>query len=192
MNADIDRQPKPPVAPPRQATAQALIEAAAAAFAEAGYEGVNSNEIARRAGFAPQTFYRHFKDKLEVFLAVYAQWVDREFTAVARIESSLDMARIVAAHHRDHLRFRRSLAALARSVPAVAEARARSREDQLKRLAIRRDAVRSLPRAVLISRLLTVERLADAIAEGEFERLGIGEKEALAQLAIALEALSAI
>jgi AcrR family transcriptional regulator len=47
-----------------------LIAAARLEFEEFGFEGTNSNAIARRAGYAPQTFYRHFEDKREIFLAV--------------------------------------------------------------------------------------------------------------------------
>ena len=52
-------------------TPERLIAAAAAEFREAGFAGTDSNRIARRAGFAPQTFYRWFKDKTEIFIAVY-------------------------------------------------------------------------------------------------------------------------
>jgi AcrR family transcriptional regulator len=51
-----------------------LIEAAQAEFEEHGYDNTNSNAIAKRAGYAPQTFYRHFEDKRAIFLAVYQQW----------------------------------------------------------------------------------------------------------------------
>src|ERR1700761_8551817 len=56
-------------------TSARLIEAAAREFAECGFEGTDTNKIARRAGFAPQTLYRWFDDKTAIFLAVYSKWV---------------------------------------------------------------------------------------------------------------------
>jgi AcrR family transcriptional regulator len=43
-------------------TSNDLIAAAAAEFNEFGFSGTDTNRIARRAGYAPQTFYRWFKD----------------------------------------------------------------------------------------------------------------------------------
>ena len=45
-------------------TGTKLIAAAAAEFNDHGFSGTDSNKIARRAGFAPQTFYRWFKDNI--------------------------------------------------------------------------------------------------------------------------------
>ena len=41
-----------------------------AEFIESGYAGTDTNRIARRAGFAPQTFYRWFADKTAILRAV--------------------------------------------------------------------------------------------------------------------------
>ncbi|MCP5043198.1 MAG: TetR/AcrR family transcriptional regulator [bacterium] len=49
---------------------RALLDAATRRFAESGFEGVNSNQIARDAGVGVGTFYNHFRDKLEVHQAV--------------------------------------------------------------------------------------------------------------------------
>jgi len=95
-------------------TRQDLVEAAIAEFETVGFEGTNTNRIARAAGYAPQTFYRHFDDKK----------IDR-------------LAAITAGR----------------------------------------------TRAELAADLLKIERLADAIAEGEFEDLQIGEDAALSELA---------
>src|SRR6516164_2929685 len=65
-----------------EATRAALIEAARLEFEEAGFDATQSNKIAARAGYAPQTFYRHFSSKLEIFLAVYDQWVADEQKAL--------------------------------------------------------------------------------------------------------------
>lgn len=47
-----------------------LIDAATRCFADRGFEGVNSNEIARAAGVGVGTFYKHFRDKFDVHQAV--------------------------------------------------------------------------------------------------------------------------
>lgn len=49
---------------------RALLDAATRCFVEAGFEGVNSNQIAREAGVGVGTFYNHFRDKLEIHQAV--------------------------------------------------------------------------------------------------------------------------
>ena len=59
----------------RGETSARLVEAAAKEFAECGFEGTDTNKIARRAGFAPQTLYRWFEDKTAIFLVVYSEWV---------------------------------------------------------------------------------------------------------------------
>src|SRR5271156_3112848 len=67
------------------ATAKALLDAAEREFNARGFDGTDSNRIARAAGFAPQTFYRHFPDKRAVFLAVYERWWKGESDALAAV-----------------------------------------------------------------------------------------------------------
>jgi AcrR family transcriptional regulator len=57
----------------RGGTSARLVEAAAKEFAECGFEGTDTNKIARRAGFAPQTLYGWFEDKTAIFLVVYSE-----------------------------------------------------------------------------------------------------------------------
>src|SRR5579871_4916183 len=102
--------PKPPKkgtpAPPaaRADTADLLVAAALAEFNDHGYGGTDTNKIARRAGFAPQTFYRWFADKTAIFLAAYRQWEDEEMAAVATLQgrdgAARHMATAIVAHHR--------------------------------------------------------------------------------------------
>ncbi len=49
-----------------------LLDAAASVFAERGYAGATTKEIARCAGVSEGTIYRHFADKRELFGAVFA------------------------------------------------------------------------------------------------------------------------
>src|ERR1700679_2017991 len=52
----------------RGETSSRLVDAGAKEFAECGFQGTDTNKIARRAGFAPQTLYRWFDDKTAIFL----------------------------------------------------------------------------------------------------------------------------
>ncbi|MBL6853036.1 MAG: TetR/AcrR family transcriptional regulator [Alphaproteobacteria bacterium] len=171
-------------------TRERLIDASAREFRAHGYAGTDTNRIAARAGFAPQTFYRHFKDKLEIFLAVYRRWEDEEAAVVASLVERRAGARALAdaivAHHRAYLLFRRSLRQLSVENPQVRKARAQSRLRQLE------NTVALTGRgtiAALAPRLFQIERLSDAIAEGEFIDLGVDEAAGLEALAALLSEL---
>ena len=153
-------------------TRKKLVEAALAEFADHGFGGTDTNRIARRAGFAPQTFYRWFKDKTEIFLAAYESWQASERDLMASLlkhKASLeDQVEAAILHHRDHRLFRRSLRRLAQEDPAVREARAQSRARQIERLG------GSDPATTAVI-LLQMERLAEALAEGELVDMGLDE-----------------
>src|SRR5260370_15570873 len=95
---------------------RALIEAAATLFNSAGYNGTDSNRIARAAGYAPGTFYAHFPDKLAIFIAVYDGWDAAELSAMSRTlesEGSAQarrsrLAATILEHHRKWRVFRAS------------------------------------------------------------------------------------
>ena len=70
-----------------QETRSRLIAAAALLFNRVGFYGTDSNKIARAAGYSTGVFYKHFKDKREVFLAVYEQWSIAEWEEVSMILS---------------------------------------------------------------------------------------------------------
>jgi AcrR family transcriptional regulator len=48
-----------------------LLEAIGRAVAERGYAGATIDDVVRRAGVSKATFYEHFSDKQECFLAAY-------------------------------------------------------------------------------------------------------------------------
>lgn len=177
---------------PVPSTRDRLIAAAAAAFNAEGYLGTDTNKIARAAGFAPQTFYRHFPDKLAIFVAVYEHWQAAERRRVAKAVSAgapLEViAREIMAHHQESRGFRRSLNLLAVEAPAVRAARAKSRETQLAAIA-RTPGNQDRPRAALIADLLRVERLCDAAMNEEFADLGLDAAAAEALVAEALRSL---
>jgi AcrR family transcriptional regulator len=159
------------------ATATALLDAAEDLFNADGFEGTDTNRIARAAGFAPQTFYRHFEDKRAIFLAVYERWWKGEIAALAKAAggeapSGETAARIALAFHTKWRGFRRSLRHLAIVDPKVRAARTAARRDQIARIkTFAGNSVRS-DRA-LAAALLKAERLCDAAAEGELADLGL-------------------
>ncbi|HEY2775053.1 MAG TPA: helix-turn-helix domain-containing protein [Candidatus Binatia bacterium] len=177
---DAGGRPEPGVA------RQALLDAARAEFDEAGFEGTDTNRIARRAGYAPQTFYRHFRDKTEIFVEIYKRWFDDEWRDLenAQAKGAEGAARVTLAHHARHREFRRSLRRLTVTDPVVRTARAESRRRQVALLAAE-DAARGRERsdATRIALLLAVERIADAAADGELHDLGVTHEQEVAMLA---------
>jgi AcrR family transcriptional regulator len=163
-------------------TRQKLIEAAAEAFNAAGFFGTDTNRIARAAGFAPQTFYRHFPDKLAVFIAVYDDWRASERQAVRAAARSADpdlaIAQASLDHHVRWSGFRRSLRLLALDEDRVRAARTASRREQLADLA-KAPGNRGREAAELAAALLKVERVCDAAADGELADLGLSETQTL-------------
>ncbi|MBO9830204.1 TetR/AcrR family transcriptional regulator [Xanthomonas sp. A2111] len=61
-----------------EAKRDAIIQAAAAVFLEAGFEGASMSQIATRAGSSKRTLYGYFPSKEELFVAV-AHSVARRF-----------------------------------------------------------------------------------------------------------------
>lgn len=174
----------PKHAPRRPAeTRAALIEAAWREFEEVGYDDTNTNKIAARADFAPQTFYRHFEDKAAIFLAVYDLWVERESAALGAVRDAGEAAKVAIRHHRGSRNFRRALRLLSLTDPRIRAARAASRKAQIAGLRTRLKHLSGLHDAELAARLLLVERLSDACAEGELTDLGIPAATAEEQLA---------
>lgn len=156
-----------------------LIEAARLEFEEHGFDGTNTNAIAKRADYAPQTFYRHFEDKLAIFLAVYEAWVASEAGALAKARTAEAITDQLIKYHRTHRVFRRSLRALTVTEPQVGAARAQARLAQME-LMMRFTGKREP--AWLLAELLTMERVCDAIVEGEFEKCGVSRAKARAEL----------
>jgi AcrR family transcriptional regulator len=175
-------------------TGELLLLAARAEFGEHGYGGTDSNKIARRAGFAPQTFYRWYDDKTAIFVAVYQRWQADEYKMlselVAKQASGRRLMNAVVGYHRQHLVFRRSLRRLAAEDDVVRRARADSRLRQIEDIVrLRRAATPVLEPAQIAVTLLQIERLADAIAEDELADLGLPESAARAELVSLLSRL---
>lgn len=170
----------------RKDTAEKLLQAAIGEFNEHGFSGTDTNRIARRAGFAPQTFYRWFRDKVAIFVEAYGRWQLEEAGVLRRLlaEQASD-ARLVdacIAHHRAHLIFRRSLRQLAVENDEVRAARAEGRLNQIRQIRAWNEA-QTDDTAELAVILLQFERLSDALAEGEFRDMRLDEAAAKATLA---------
>jgi AcrR family transcriptional regulator len=170
----------------RESTSEKLLQAAAKEFNEQGFGGTDSNKIARRAGFAPQTFYRWYEDKVDIFIKTYERWQREELDTLNQLlaerATDIHLARAVVAHHKAYLLFRRSLRQLSVENDAVRAARARARLNQIayaKSLGpdVKRDD------ASLATMLFQTERLADALAEGEFGDMGLNERAGMEALA---------
>jgi AcrR family transcriptional regulator len=179
-----------PVGRPRaregKPTSEKLVAAAAKEFNQRGFDGTDTNRIARRAGFAPQTFYRWFRDKTAVFLAVYRAWEDEERVMLtkllARKAPATELVEAAIKHHRAYKIFRRSLRSLSLENSTVRKARAESRKRQIEQ--IKTWVAPSKPSSIEVATiLLQMERLADAVAEGEFADLGLEDKAARDALA---------
>ena len=191
----VREQASAPVRRPRQrglATSERLVRAAAKEFNERGFGGTDTNRIARRAGFAPQTFYRWFQDKVEIFIKTYERWQREELSTLSALltekASNIRLAKAIVEHHELYLIFRRSLRQLAVENDAIRAARAQAR---LNQIAYIRSVNPNLAHndADLAAMLFQTERLADALAEGEFDDLHLnrrGGEEALAHLIDAL------
>jgi AcrR family transcriptional regulator len=169
------------------ATRAAFLRAAWQEFEERGFEGTQSNRIARRAGFAPQTFYRHFTDKVDILVAVYADWIADEYRDLAAAVDNREAARVLLRHHRATLKFRRMMRALAFTEERVRAARARTRLFHIAHIRKNLPHAADMSDADLARSLLVLERVADACVEGEFADLRISPEDAEEHLSACLE-----
>lgn len=162
-------------------TRERLLVAGAREINRHGYLGTDSNRLARAAGYAPAMFYRHFPDKRALFLAIYDRWVGSEWEAIAQRvrqggspeQLARDLIDDVLALHAQWRGLRRSLRILVASDPVVRRAYHRQRSRQLDTLARLRS---SSSRAAAATLLWTLERTADAYADGEFTALGLDDE----------------
>src|SRR3954470_22867885 len=74
-----------------EATRDALLAAARSLFAERGYAEVGTEEVVRRAGVTRGALYHYFRDKQDLFRAVFEQ-TEAEImqTIIARVEGLTD------------------------------------------------------------------------------------------------------
>lgn len=157
------------------ATREALMTAAARIFNREGYFATDTNAIARAAGYAPASFYKHFADKAAILLAVYEDYVRREWAGLeaAMAGETVQQKRLrralgfIIGFHGEWSAFRTTLRAVARIEPAVAEALKASRARQLGYLAAATGLSAQRHRATLLMILGIVERLAETVLDAE-------------------------
>ncbi len=65
-----------------------LLEAVGRAVADKGYAGATIDDIVRGAGVSKKTFYDHFSDKLDCFLAAYETASDELLTRLREAQST--------------------------------------------------------------------------------------------------------
>ena len=165
------------------ATRARLVAAAAAVINRDGYHGTDSNRIARAAGYAPGTFYRHFTDKRAILLAAYEEWVTAEWGAVEREVRTGGGAAAVANRivdlvldlHRRWRGLRSSLLAMVATDGSVRLFYRGQRRRQLLMLRVLRTVLRGPARTAAEDAVLlfTLERTCDAVANGELRDLGL-------------------
>jgi AcrR family transcriptional regulator len=183
-----NRRTKAPMADrPRRGTPEQtrarLVATAGEIFNRAGYHGTDSNQIAKEAGYATGTFYKHFKDKREAFLAVYEAWVSSEWSA---IDTELSAGRnpeetargLVKLSIDFHTKWRGLRASLIELVFTDEEVRRFYRSQRRRQL----DVIAQLRHRLGIPagrreddaiHLFTTERTFDAIGQGELQALGL-------------------
>ncbi|WP_020649456.1 TetR/AcrR family transcriptional regulator [Solimonas variicoloris] len=187
--------PHPETRPRRGApteTRARLVAAAAECFNVHGYYGVDAGEIARHAGYATGTFYKHFKDKREILLAAWDFWITGEWDVISAEAqapgSPTEVARrVLKSALKLHVRWYGLRASLLGLVPADEGVKDFYRNLQRRQLAIIAALRQRLGRGRTAREsdamlLLTVERVFDAIAQGELRDLKLREREMLAQL----------
>ncbi len=166
------------------AASEKLLQAALAEFVEHGFDGTNTNRISERAGFAPQTFYRWYKDKLTIFLAVFEHWATSDMAQLEALLSEalseMELAEACVESHRTLLTFKRSLKRLAQDEDQVRLAAKQARLAQISRV---RRLCPTLDQEETAALLIELDHLCEALAEGEFAELGLDGRFAYAQLA---------
>lgn len=175
-----------------------LVAAAAEQFNRHGYHHTDASRIARAAGYAAGTFYKHFADKRDAFLAAYEAWVTTEWDAIgseltgprSRDEAAERILALVLAHHERWRGLRASMAALLAEDAKVRAFHRAQRRRQLELLRAMRagspGAARTPEEDALL--LFTLERTCDGLANGEPQDLGLDRERLLDLLRAAIAA----
>ena len=161
---------RPPAASGTPSAREALLDAAAAVFAERGYAGASVDRILGAAGLSKGTFYWHFKSKDELFLALVDERIDQPARSLMEVTRSAPAegatAPVVSRGLADLFSSQRDLivlmqeywAAAARN-PAVATRYRRRQRDLVETLA---SALRARHDATGVPLTVPADRLATA------------------------------
>ena len=82
-------------------TAERLLDAAEAVFAERGYDAASLGDVADRVGIRPQAIYNHFSGKRELYAAVLERLLDPFLTLLDDAASARGGAQVAEALTRD-------------------------------------------------------------------------------------------
>lgn len=177
----LSEGPRPRRGAPEQTRAR-LTRTAASIFNRMPYWEADTNAIAREAGYSTGTFYRHFKDKREIFIAAYREWVAEEW---AHIEAEVELGRdpgetidrvadALIEHHRRWRVFRGNLRALVTYDEELRELTQELRREQLEKMSVLRQLQGQKSRTLESDAVhsMMFERVCDGIADGEFRSLG--------------------
>lgn len=168
-----------------------LIEAAMGEFIEHGFTGTDTNRIARRAGFAPQTFYRWFDDKAAVFAEVLHVWDEAEFAMSMALVSAEglepdELAQACVENMRPFLTFRQHLRSVTMQDAEVKAVRAKGRASLMARIG---PVCPHLAPEALAHTLLQIESLSEMLARGDLADMGVSGGETAHALAEHIRAL---
>lgn len=188
--AELPEGPRPKRGAPEQTRAR-LIRTAAQIFNRLPYWETDSNELAKEAGYSTGTFYRHFKDKREIFIAAYREWVVEEWTSIeSRLSPALSPGESIdrasdalIEHHRRWRVFRGNLRALVTYDEELRELTQSLRREQLEKMRVIRRARGDAPREIELDAIhaMMFERICDALADGDFRSLGCSAELAQAE-----------
>ncbi len=183
--------PRPRRGLPEQTRAR-LTRTAAQVFNRVPYWEADTNLIAKEAGYSTGTFYRHFKDKREIFVAAYRAWIAEEWANVAATvlpgqspAESIDRAAdALIEHHRRWRVFRGNMRALITYDEELRALTHALRREQLEKMSLLRmrqglQASRTLESDAVHAMMF--ERVCDAIADDEFKSLGCSVELAQAE-----------
>lgn len=170
----------------------ALLRSAREIFNSKTYFSTDTNEIARASGYAPATFYRYFTDKLAVFLAVYKNWHEQQRAGVLALLQehpeaggfTAKLAPLIISYYCDWRGFRASVRCLASIDKDVHNFRLARREEliQLVNYVCRVYGRPQKPVGDTLCMLLTLERIGDALADGEFAHFEISNDTAIERI----------
>ena len=176
---------------PGRADPGKVVGATRTRLIEHGFAGTDTNRIARRAGFAPQTFYRWFSDKAAVFAEVLHVWEEAEFALFMSLLgphelTPLQLAEACVENMRPFLTFRQHLRSVTLQDAAVRAVRGQGRAALMSRLG---PWCAHLAPESLAHTLLQIESLSEMLARGDLSDLGVSGSETLQALADHIRAL---
>lgn len=155
-------------------------------FIEHGFAGTDTNRIARRAGFAPQTFYRWFGDKKAILTSVLDVWLEAErdtWRAVMH-DTTLPLDVLVDAcidNMRPFLTFRQHLRSVLLNDASLSDQHAQSRSQLINELAGDNSSSERL--ATMASLFCQADALMEVLARGDINDMGLSDAPGRADLA---------